>query len=138
MGDYKPFEILEHTADLRIKAKGRDVEELFTNMAKAMMYVLKNDIEKIPLRIERTIAVTSIDRETLLVDFLSELLSTADTYNEVYPSVTIVHLSEKEITAKIKGDTVDRFDEDIKAATYHGVAIQKEDGLFTVVVVFDI
>src|SRR3989338_310971 len=71
------FEILEHTADLRIKAWGKTKEELFKNALRGMAYVQKEEarIKKQESRITKKVQVKSTDMTALLIDFLSEVLT---------------------------------------------------------------
>ena len=58
---------------------------------------------------------------------------------EIYNEVKFLEFSETKLKAKIYGQKVDEFDEDIKAVTYHEVEIIKNDkGGFEAVIVLDI
>lgn len=133
------FQILPHTADIRIKAQGKDLPELFLSMAKGMMSVIKKDYQKVKPKVERKIKIGKApDYETLLVDFLSEILRLCDTNKEVYSQVKISKPDLGGLKAKIKGDRVEGFDEDIKAVTHHDLKIKKIVKGYEAVIVFDI
>lgn len=143
----KKFEILEHTADIKIRIFGESLEELFENALFAMAGIQDTKIQgykdtnkfQIPnSKINRLVKVKSIDKEALLVDFLGEVLSLSDINDEIYPECDIIKLSDKEIEAEVKGLKVDQFDEDIKAVTYHGVKVEKTGDGWMAEVVFDI
>lgn len=134
----KPFELLAHTADLRLKVNGASLKELFVNAIKGLAYILHHQ-EKYPTpKRQRGLKVQSADLDSLLVDFLSEALSKSQIHHEVYWDAHILDLSETEVEAELLGDVVEIFDEDIKAITYHGVEIKKEKGYYTVTLVLDI
>lgn len=133
----KKFEILEHIADLRIKAFGKNKKELFLNMLKAMAESQKAEARK--EEIKREINIKSLDLPALLVDFLSEVLYLSHTNHEVYNNVKFIKFSDTELEAEISGHKVARFGEDIKAVTHHNLEIrQKKDGIWEVTVLFDI
>ncbi len=67
------FTILEHTADIGFKAWGTTAEELFENCARAMMAIAVEDW-RIDTTEERVVEVTGEDYESLLVNWLSEVL----------------------------------------------------------------
>ena len=91
------------------------------------------------LPITRDIGVNSMDLESLLVDFLSDALYLSDVHNEAYLGVTISNLSENRISATLHGISITGFDEsEIKAVTYHDLAITKKDDLWQADIVFDI
>ena len=68
-----PFEILEHTADIGFRARGRTRAELFANSALALESIAV-EIETVQPRLPHPIAVTAEDDEALLVNWLSEVL----------------------------------------------------------------
>jgi len=134
----KRFELLEHTADIKMRVFGTSIEEVFKNAAYGMACIQKEGIEDQELKIQKTIEIESIDIESLLVDFLSEILTLSDTYQEAYPKVSNIKIKDKKINAEILGFSVDHFDEDIKAATYHEVKIEEKNRKWEAEVIFDI
>lgn len=132
----KRFEILPHLADLKIMVRGRNKEELFANALLAMSESMRADTTSQAVR--RKIEVKSIDLNALLVDFLSEVLVLSQINKEVYSYVNFGELSETRIKAELVGKKVKTFGEDIKAVTYHGLAIKKKSGLLEVIIIFDI
>jgi SHS2 domain-containing protein len=140
----KRFELLEHTADIKMKVYGKSPEELFSNAAYGMACIqnqkskIKNQNKNSKFKIKRNLTVKSLDLESLLVDFLSEILTLSDTYHEVYSKVLIVKLNKNKVEAEIEGFGVDQFDEDIKAVTYHGLEIKKVDDHWETIVLFDV
>ena len=132
------FEVLPHTADLRIRARGRTLEELFANSLRGMSSVMQAEAVSKPVEIERAIEASSPDTAALLVDFLSEALSLAEVHREVYTDVQFQELSDKSLRATLRGGRVPEFAEDIKAVTYHGVEIEETDQGYEATVVYDI
>lgn len=134
-----PYEILKHTADVRLRVEGETLERLFSNALKGMMEILKTDISTGQLGAKRQISVSAPDKTALLVDFLNEILSLAQTNKEIYPEVVLKKLSETEVEAELTSLPVEEFDEDIKAVTYHEAEIKRSpDGQWETMLVFDI
>lgn len=134
----KKFEVLEHKADLKIRAFGKTKEELFLNMLRGMTSGLRPKIKNKKLKIKK-IKVKAPDLAALLVDFLSEVLYLGQVNKEAYFKVNFKRSSDQEIEAEILGQKVERFGEDIKAVTYHGLDLhQRNDGIWEAVVLFDI
>ncbi len=80
-----------------------------------------------------------MDRTTLLIDFLSELLTLAYTEKAIFCYVHIEKMSETQINAIVSGALVDGFEEDVKAVTYHEANVQKnETGNWETIVIVDI
>jgi len=131
------FEVLEHKADLKIRAFGKTKEELFTNVLLAMGESQKG--ENFGPKVKREIQIKSLDLETPLVDFLSEVLYLSQINKEIYNEVKFKKFSDTELKAELVGQKVERFGEDIKAVTYHGLEIcQRKDGTWEITILFDI
>lgn len=144
----KDFELLPHTADIKIRAYGDSLANLFTHALIGMFNVIepriagsehKNNqlISKSPI-IERTIEISSLDRESLLVDFLSRALYLSDTYNETYLDAKIEQITDVYVRATIYGLKVNGFAVELKAVTYHDLAIVSDEGVLQTELVFDI
>ncbi len=133
----KKFEILKHTADLKIKVFGKNREELFKNALFGMSKCQR--AETLPEKTKRKIRLKSSDLSALLVDFLSEALYLSQVHKEVYFNVEFEKFSEIELEGNLTGQKVKRFGEDIKGVTYHNLDIhQREDGTWQATVLYDI
>jgi SHS2 domain-containing protein len=79
----KTYELIEHTADVGIKAYGKNISEAFENAAKGMFDIItdKSEIESTG---EYEIHLEAPDLEQLLVDWLSELLFLNSAKNLVF------------------------------------------------------
>jgi len=134
----RKFEVLEHKADLKIRALGKDKKELFLNMLQAMAENQRAEI-KSKKEMKRKIQIKSLDFTTLLVDFLSEALYLSQVKKEVYFNAEFTRFADTEIEGKLIGQKVERFGEDIKAVTYHDLDIhRRKDGTWEATVLFDI
>ena len=91
----KTYEILEHKADLRIRAFGRTKEELFLNTLKGMSDSQTAETEEGTI-VQRELRVLSSDLPALLVDFLSEILYLEQINKEIYSRVEFKKFTEKE------------------------------------------
>lgn len=134
----KKFEVLEHKADLKIRAFGRNKKEVFLNMLQAITENQRVETES-KKKIKRKIKVKSLDLESLLVDFLSEALYLSQVNKEVYFNTEFSKFTDTKIEGKLIGQKVERFGEDIKAVTYHDLDLhQRKDGAWEATVLFDI
>ncbi len=132
----KKYEILEHRADLKIRAFGKTKEELFLNMLLAMTENQRPEI--LPEKVKREIKISSPELSSLLVDFLSEVLYLTQVNKEIYNNVKYKKFTDTEIEAELVGQKVERFGEDIKAVTYHSLDIHQENGIWQAIVLFDV
>jgi len=133
----KKYEILEHKADLKIRAFGKTKEEVFLNMLLAMTENQRPEI--LPEKVKKEIKISSPELSSLLVDFLSETLYLTQVNKEIYNNVKYKKFTDTELKAELIGQKVERFGEDIKAVTYHSLNIrQREDGIWEATILFDI
>ena len=130
------YEILEHPADLKIRAYGKDLPELFSNTLKGMFGSCRPKMTN--ENVVREIQIKADSLENLLVDFLSEALYLSDINNEIYLDADFQILTDKELKAKIKGQKVAGLDIEIKAVTWHDLEIKKEGEQWQATVLFDI
>jgi len=136
----KPFEILEHTADIGIRAYGATVEEAFENAALGM-FSLISDLNKVEERGSYHIKVEGEDRESLLVEWLNELLYFFETENVLLKKFQISDWSDYHLSAVVAGEKLDlskhQIEMDIKAATYHMLKVSHNE-TWEAQVIFDV
>lgn len=132
------YELLEHTADVMVRARGRDLEECFSNAAYALFDQMV-DVSKVEAKLEIEFDVEGHDLESLLYNFLSEFLYLHDAK----------HLVLCEFDVSIKGDRLhchargERNSSnkhgqrhEVKAITYHMLSVDPKEP--SVTVIFDI
>ena len=136
----KDFEIIDHTADVGIIAYGTDIRQAFANAARAM-FSLITELDEVEEVIYRDIELTAPDQESLIVEWLNELIYLFDTENIIFERFDITQLNSKELKARSYGEKVNsskhKLKTGIKAATYHMLRINKGDGC-RIQVLFDI
>jgi len=133
------FKILPHTADLKIQVYGKTREGLFKNALLGMASALRAKIKDKKLKIKNKVKIKSLDLPALLVDFLSEALYLSQVNKESYYDVIFKKFTDTEIKGELIGQKVERFGEDIKAVTYHGLEIkQNKNGILELTILFDI
>ena len=133
------FKILPHTADLKIQVYGKTREELFKNALLGMASALRAKIKDKKLKIKNKVKIKSLDLPALLVDFLSEALYLSQVNKESNYDVIFKKFTDTEIKGELIGQKVERFGEDIKAVTYHGLEIkQNKNGILELTILFDI
>ena len=135
----KIFEILEHQTDLKIKAFGKNLKEVFRNSMIAMVESMRPEIDfSFKKTFQRKIKIKSFDLDSLLVDFLNEILYLIQTNKEIYKKIEFLKFKKFEIEANLYGEKVKRFGLEIKAATYHDLEIKRTKDKWYAIVLFDI
>jgi len=136
------FEILPHTADMRFRVWGKNLRELFKNAMRGVAFYLKPEISSLK-RIKKekhSLKIEAVDVNSLLVEFLSEIIAQSDIQNIVFTDVSFKKFGENFLEGILSGIKVDGFDKDIKAVSYHEVDIKhnQASGFFETILVFDI
>jgi SHS2 domain-containing protein len=141
MADLKKYVQLEHTADIWVRVYGRDLPELFAN-AGFTFFDQVADLAKVEERECRVVRAQAGDRETLLVAWLGELLYQFETLRTIFKRFDIMELDDSHVAARAHGEKYDpkrhRLRIEIKAVTYHRLAVEKVGDHWEASVIFDI
>jgi len=136
----KGFEIIEHTADVGIIARGATLSQTFANAARALFSII-TELENVAEVLHRDIELVASDQESLLVAWLNEFIYLFDTENILFKRFEISELNNTRLKARSYGEKVDKSKHElktgVKAATYHMLRIDKDDG-WQAQVLFDI
>jgi SHS2 domain-containing protein len=132
----KKYEFLDHPADIKIRSFGKDLPELFINSALGMMEFLYGKVATNYIQTEQ-IEVKANNLESLLVDWLAEILYLSDTNKRAYLDYKIIEFSKTKIIADVGSQPATAKD-DIKAVTYHELSIIQQPDGWQATVVYDI
>ncbi len=137
----KTYELIDHTADVGVKAYGKNLSEAFENIAKGMFDIItdSSEIENVG---QYNIELEAPDLEQLLVDWLSDLLFLNSAKNLVFGFFKVdLDEKNKKLSAKVFGEKFNiskhKAGAEIKAVTYHMLEVKKKKP-FHVQVLFDI
>lgn len=136
----KKYSFIEHTADIAIRAYGKNLDECFENAALAMFDII-SDTKKIKSIGEYKIELKADNLEQLLVDWLSKLLYLYDSNNFLFCKFKVKLDKEgNNLKAEVFGEEFDRkrhpIGKEIKAVTYHLLEVNEKENY--VQVLFDI
>ncbi len=136
----KKYETFDHTADVGIRIFGRTYEEVMANAAYALFDLL-TDLTRVRETLSHPIRVEAADREELLVCWLSELLFLFESRGYLFKRFEFSHLSQRSLQAVAHGEIFSPSRHEckieIKAVTYHQVAVRESDGGWEGRVIFD-
>ena len=137
----EPFDILEHTADIGFRAWGASPAELFQNAACAMMAIAA-DTDSIEEREELSVELTAEDYESLMVDWLSEVLYLFDASRFAARRFVVDEISPRGLRARLLGEPRDPqrhpWELIVKAVTYHELKVVEKNGRWETEVYLDI
>lgn len=134
------FKFLEHTADIKFKAFGNSIKEVFENSALALFRVLYD--KKVEEKKAYKIKAKGSDLESLLYNFLEEFLILFDSKNFLPYQIKSLDLNEKKfkIHAVVVGDELSNYNASVhvKAITYNGMFVKKQKNNWVSQVLVDV
>ncbi len=126
------FKFLEDiaTADVAFEAYGKTLEEAFANSALAMFEV-QTDVGKVKPNISKDVEIVSENKESLLFDWLSELLYLRDIENMFFSKFEIKIEKNKKfkLTGKIYGEKIEGHElrTEVKGVSYQLMEIEEKE-----------
>jgi SHS2 domain-containing protein len=132
------FEEIEHTADNALRIFGANLQELLISAARGMTDLMVPDVSEASTEVEKFIELDTIDAESLLVEWLSELAFWAETEMLVFTRFDFQNLTATHLRASIFGGKVSELEKHIKAVTYHNLKIIKTSRGLEATIVFDV
>ncbi len=132
------FEEMEHTADVALRVRGKNLGELMGNAAEGMASLLCDPNALSERTAQRIVEVEAEDAEGLLVEWLSELAYLAETESEVFDSCEFERISPTSLKATARFKKASELKVHVKAVTYHNLEIVETESGPEAVVVFDI
>jgi len=137
----KRYKLIDHTADLGMDFFGATVEELFICAAEGLFDIICNK-ENVVSREAYDIDVDGMDIEDLMVCWLRELIYMHHSKSLLLNRFEISKISERDLKGRAYGEEFDekrhRIKNEVKAATYHDLAVKKTGGLWMARVIFDV
>lgn len=140
-----PYVFLDHPADVGFAARGRSLKELFAHAARAMLDY-GWDLSAARAREKIVLAASGHDLESLLYNWLAEILSRADAEGRIFKTVSVGRLRAQGTKYKVQGTaTGERFERRrhrgrtyIKAVTYHQLGVKRTRGGWEATVYLDV
>ena len=130
------FREIEHTADWEIHVWAPDFPALLEQAARAMGALSEISLAKAP-RVHRSFVLQFFDQESLLVDFLSELLFYGEDQGIAFDKYDI-NFNEDSLFAWVEGAAIVNQAKEIKAVTYHCLSVRSTARGLEVNLVFDV
>ena len=139
-----PFRFLDAVAiaDIAFEAEGRTLSALFESCARALTEVMV-DRRSIKPRVAKRIAMTAENSESLLYDFLTDLIVRKDVDSILFKDFRVsLDGSGSKLDCIARGEAINRkrhrLRNDVKAVTTHLFGIRRSPRGFSATVVLDI
>ena len=135
------YETFEHTADLGLRIRADDLDELFAEAGRALFSVIVENLGEVRPVEEVTFEIEGEGHEELLRDWLAELLYTFHSEHWLLAEFDVKR-HRTGLTATAGGEPFDpkrhRLDAEVKAITYHGLKVEHDDDGWLAEVIVDI
>lgn len=122
------FELIDHPADIGFRAYGTTLEELFATCAHALVAIV---LDPSDIRPTKSFLIPAIggDLESLLVNWLNEVLFEVDGRRVALGEFTIDRVSPTNVDCVARGEPRDRRRHPsrviVKAVTYHQLKVER-------------
>lgn len=137
----KIFRLIDHTADLGMEVFGRDLPALYANAGKALFELLVHGEASLDYQ-QYNLSIRGEDRADLMVNWLRELLYFWNGRQQIVRQVIIRALSETVLEAEVMATDYDpdchHILREIKAVTYHRIAVEARKSGWRASVFFDL
>ena len=133
------FEEISHTADVKIRARAQTLDALFSEAFLALMQVVYGTDRN--GGIIKEIQIESDNIESLVCDFLSEVLFIAEVEGLVFSQAEII-IDGLHLTAVLNGESFDPVRHssgtEVKGISYSGLVIRKDANGYMLDILFDV
>lgn len=132
------YKFIEHTADVQFEAYGKSLEEGFSNSAEAMIKSITDDkIEKV---LEKSFDISGKDYESLLYEFLEEILFVFESENLIFAGIKKININKFNLKCVMYFDYSKNYNffSHVKAITYNEMIIKKENNRWILKAVLDV
>ncbi len=139
-----PHEFFSHTGDIGVRVWAESIDRLFEEAVAALADTV-TDSAAVLARETVTLSCQAPHLDLLLHDFLSDVLFHLDARQLLPHSSTVAIVRQSgqwSLRATLTGETVDRarhaIKVQVKAITYHALAVDRTDDGWSATIVFDV
>jgi SHS2 domain-containing protein len=129
---------VDHTSEVQLEVEAESLAGLAAEAGQALGLLM---LRGAPAEVSgpvRTLEVSSVDRDALLVDWLNEILFVAETESWVPVEFAVEESSPTRLRVAARGVPVEEVPSSVKAATFHGLRVEERDGSWRAEVIFDV
>jgi SHS2 domain-containing protein len=135
------FRFLNHTGDLGIEIFGLSLTDLFENAGQALFYVI-TDPSKVHEKIRKEVTLSYSDLETLMVDWLGELLYLHDVEGLLFSRFEVSDIQDGHFEARAWGEAFEAgrhgIRTEVKAVTFHQLEVKQQGDRWRARVILDL
>jgi SHS2 domain-containing protein len=130
------YQEVEHTADIALKVWAADFQTLLRQAAFGL-YDLMGVISQADTLVAGYFILKQDSFETILVDFLSELLFLAEEKGQLFVTFSFDEQDDG-LSVRMAGQEILSQERDVKAVTFHNLDVRQTDCGFEATITFDV
>jgi SHS2 domain-containing protein len=130
------YQEMPHTADWALAVWAPALIDLLQQAARGMYALMHTRVQGEPREMYR-FEIAAPDRETLLITFLAELLYFTQRDGVAFDRFDLTLAGER-LVAEVEGAPIDSIAKEIKAVTYHNLAVRDTERGLEATIVFDV
>jgi len=136
-------ETFDHTADLGLRIRGADLDDLFQTAAAGLFDVIVANRDAVRNVEYEHILLAAETTEDLLIEWLNDLIFRFETEHWLYGTFDVtIDANGRALEAEIGGEPIDParhvLDHEVKAVTHHGVSIVRDADGYLAELILDI
>ena len=135
------YELFEHTSDLGLRVHAPDLDSLFREAAEGLFSMIAEKWRPEGAATQHDFSLRADSHETLLFDWLSELLYTFHTERRLLSRFE-VDVEGRKLEARAAGTRLDhevhQLLHEVKAITYHGLKVERTSSGWQAELIVDI
>lgn len=137
------IETFDHTADVGLRIRGDDWNDLFRTAAEGVFDYIVVNREGVEPRETESIALSADEPTELLATWLNELIFLSETRHRLYSRFDVrVNEAGTSLQAEVRGESIDRgrhiLDHEVKAVTHHAMSINRDGDGWLAELILDI
>ena len=137
------FNIIVSERSVQLKAVGHTLKELFRNAVRGLTLYIKPEAEALSKKEKKekhVLAVQAVDINSLLIEFLTQVIAQADFHGLVFTNATFKRFGDNFLEAELMGIPAGSFEREVKAVSYFDVDIIKDpvSGLYETMLIFEV
>ena len=129
---------MDHTSEVQLEVEAESPAGLATEAGRALGLLMLRGEPAAVSGPARSLEVSAVDRDALLVNWLNEILFVAETEQWVPVEFEVEESSPTHLRIAARGVQVEEPPSSVKAATFHGLRVEEHDGRFRAEVIFDV
>jgi SHS2 domain-containing protein len=137
------IETFEHTADVGLRVRGADLDDLFQTAAEGLFDYIVANREAVRVVATEAVSLSGDDPAEVLAAWLNELIFRSETKHRLYTRFD-VHVAGdgRSLQAEVGGEPIDRdrhvLDHEVKAVTRHALTLEREGESWVAEMILDI